>query len=180
LPARTLLALGCAIMPCVAAPGAAATGVAVPIAVPEPLVEDVTHDIADVAGSPAAQPSASAELAMIAAANRARDARGRQPLRASRSLSRSAHRYAAWMLRRDYFGHLRDIRTSRRFRRLGETLALHFGRRAQVPGTVRRWLRSPAHRSLLLSGRFRAIGAGRATGAYRARRATTWVLHLGA
>ena len=57
---------------------------------------------------------------------------------------------------------------------------MHFGRRAQVRRTVRRWLRSPAHRSLLLSGRFRALGAGQAVGSYRGRRATTWVLHLGA
>jgi uncharacterized protein YkwD len=188
LPARMLLAVGCALIPCVAAPGAPANDevvpgapapqVAAPVAVPEPALESAVQGLADTAGGTAAQ--SAAESAMIATVNRARAARGLRPLRFSPSLSRSAHRYAAWMLRRDYFGHLREIRASRRFRRLGETLAMHFGRRAQVRGTVRRWLRSPAHRSLLLSGRFRALGAGRATGVYRGHRATTWVLHLGA
>jgi uncharacterized protein YkwD len=177
LPARMLLALGCALMPCATAPGAAATGVAVPVDVPGPVVEGVTRDITAAAESPAAH--LAAEPAMVAAVNRARAARGLGPLRASPSLGRSARRYAAWMLRRDYFGHLQEIRASRHFRRLGETLALHFGRRAQVRGTVRRWLRSPAHRPLLLSHGFRALGAGRATGVFHGRRATTWVLHLG-
>ena len=149
-----------------------------PVAPPVLPVEDVVDQAVGATGALAL--GSGAEPAMVAAVNRARVARGLRPLRGSRSLNRSAHRYAAWMLRRDYFGHLSRIRASSRFRRLGETLALHFGRRARVRRTVRRWLRSPAHRSLLLSGRFRALGAGRAVGSYRGRRATTWVLHLGA
>jgi uncharacterized protein YkwD len=175
MSARKLLALCCALSSGVAAPGAAAD-VTVPVTPPNLPVEDTVEDV--VGTGPVATGSG-AEPAMVATVNRARAARGRRPLRASGSLNRSAHRYAAWMLRSDYFGHLSRIRASG-FRQLGETIALHFGRRARVRGTARAWLRSPTHRALLLSRRFRAFGAGHAVGTYRGRRATTWVLHLGA
>jgi uncharacterized protein YkwD len=170
MSARKLLVLCCALLPGMAAPEAveADADVAVPVTVPE-LAPG--HTLGDVVGG--------AEPAMVAAVNRARAARGRRPRRGSGSLRRSARRYAAWMLRRDYFGHLSHIRASRRFRRVGETLAMHFSWRSGVGRTVRSWLRSPAHRALLLSRSFRALGAGQAAGVYRGHRATTWVLHFG-
>jgi uncharacterized protein YkwD len=178
LSARKLVVPCCALLAGMAAPAAAAAAdVAVPVTVPESPLEGAVQDVVGATGS---HPAAAAEPAMAAAVNRARATRGLRPLRRSRSLRRSAHRYAAWMLRRDYFGHLPDIRASRRFRRLGEAIALHFGRGSRVRRTVRRWLGSPAHRSLLLSRRFRALGAGQAAGVYRGKRATTWVLQLGA
>jgi uncharacterized protein YkwD len=176
LSARKLVVPCCVLLAGMAAPVAAAD-VAVPIAVPESPLDGAVQDVVGATGSP---PAATAEPAMVAAVNRARAARGLRALRHSRSLGRSAHRYAAWMLRSDYFGHLPAIRAGRRFRRLGEALALHYGRGSRIRRTVRTWLGSPAHRSLLLSRRFRALGTGQAAGVYRGRRATTWVLHLGA
>jgi uncharacterized protein YkwD len=175
MPARTLLAVCCALTPGLAAQGAAAD---VPVAAPDLPVGDVVEETVGQFGPPAT--GSRAETAMFAMVNKARAAQGLGPLHASGALNRSARRYASWMLREDYFGHLARIRAGGDFGRTGEALALHFGRRARVRRTVRAWMRSPSHRSLLLSGHFRALGAGKAVGRYRGRRATTWVLHFGA
>lgn len=121
----------------------------------------------------------SQQAAMVRAVNDARTSHDLRPLRRETRLARSARAYARWMLRVDYFGHVDRIRTSARFRVLGETIAWHTGRRARVRGTLRRWLRSPPHRALILSRRFRWIGAGLARGRMHGRPSTTWVLHLG-
>ena len=173
--ARKLLILCCALTPGVAAQVASAD---VPVAPPDLPVGDVVEETIGPIRPPAL--GSGAEPAMVAAVNRARAARRLGPLSASGALNRSAHRYASWMLREDYFGHLSRIRAGGGFRLTGEALALHFGRRPRVRRTVRAWLRSPAHRSLLLSRRYSALGAGQAVGVYRGRRATTWVLHFGA
>jgi uncharacterized protein YkwD len=175
MSANTLLAVCCALTPGVAAQGAGANVAVAPSGLP---VGDMVEETVGQLGPSAT--GSGAEPAMFAAVNRARATRGLGPLHASGALNRSAHSYAAWMLREDYFGHLSRIRAGGGFRRTGEALALRFGRRAHVRRTVRAWLRSPSHRSLLLSGHFRALGAGRAVGFYRSRRATTWVLHFGA
>jgi uncharacterized protein YkwD len=177
MSARKLLVLCCVLLQGAAAPGASAD-VTVPVTPPELPVEDVLEEGAGAAGPVAT--GSSVESAMVAEVNRARARRGLRPLRGSGALYRSAHRYAAWMLSSDYFGHLARLRVGGHFRRTGEALALLFGRRAQIRRTVRSWMHSPAHRALLLSRRFRALGAGHAAGAYRAHRATTWVLHFGA
>jgi uncharacterized protein YkwD len=104
---------------------------------------------------------------------------GLRRLRFSRSLGRSSFRYADWMMRRDYFGHRSRISASRRFRSLGEVIAIHWGRRLQVGSTLRRWLRSSGHRRILLSPRFTWAGAGHRRGRFRGSRATTWVVHVG-
>jgi hypothetical protein len=98
------------------------------------------------------------------------------------------------MLRADYLGHLAHVHASRRFHRLGETLAIRWGdpgiaseldadpaRRDQAAKeTVRGWLGSPSHRRLLLSRHFTRLGAGCAAGLFRELPATTSVLHFGA
>jgi uncharacterized protein YkwD len=111
--------------------------------------------------------------------NKFRKAHGKRPLRRSGSLWRSSGRYARWMMRRNVFGHRASLAVSRRFRRRGETLALHSGWRVRWRKVVRQWMRSPAHRRLLLSSRFTWIGVGRARGRMGRRAATTWVAHLG-
>jgi uncharacterized protein YkwD len=116
---------------------------------------------------------------MLAGVNEVRTQHGLGRLRGSPSLHRSARGYARWMLRADYFGHLGRIRASSRFSRLGENLSSHSGLRPQVARTVRRWMRSPAHRALILHPGFRWLGAGMARGRLGGRRATTWVLHFG-
>jgi uncharacterized protein YkwD len=116
---------------------------------------------------------------MLQAVNAVRAQHGLAAFHGSRTLNRSAGRYARWMLRTDYFGHLARIRASSSFSILGENLAWHPGRRPRVSRTVRRWLNSPPHRALILYPAFRWLGAGVARGRLYGRRATTWVLHFG-
>jgi uncharacterized protein YkwD len=116
---------------------------------------------------------------MLASVNDMRAQHGLAALRGSGSLDRSARGYARWMLRADYFGHLGEIRASGRFSMLGETLAWHAGRSAEVSRTVQAWMHSPPHRALILHPGFRWLGAGMAQGRLAGRRAIAWVLHLG-
>ena len=126
-------------------------------------------------------PSADASQAdsMVRELNRVRALHDVGPLRTSRSLTRSSSAFAHFLMRSNYFGHMTRIRASGRFRRLGEVLEWHRGRRAFVRRTVRAWLRSPGHRRIVLSPRFRWAGAGRTTGHFRGRATTIWVAHFG-
>jgi uncharacterized protein YkwD len=134
-----------------------------------------------VAAAPAAaRPTANAsQLDMVAAVNGVRAAHGLARLRHAPVLERSARAYAGWMLRANYFGHRARIQTSRAFRVLGETLAWHSGRQALVHWTLRAWLRSPAHRAVILHRPFRWLGAGIRRGRFKGMPATMWVLHMG-
>jgi uncharacterized protein YkwD len=67
----------------------------------------------------------------------------------------------------------------RRFRFAGEALALHYGWSTSARWVVRAWMRSPEHRAILLSGRYRWIGISAARGRMDSHRATTWVAHVG-
>jgi uncharacterized protein YkwD len=116
---------------------------------------------------------------MVAAVNEVRAQHGLTALSASASLHRSARRYARWMLRNDYFGHLGQIRASSRYSMLGENLSWHSGGRPRVGRTVRSWMNSPPHRALILHPGFRWLGAGPARGTLGGRRVTAWVLHFG-
>jgi uncharacterized protein YkwD len=116
---------------------------------------------------------------MVAAVNEVRAEHGLPALRDSASLHRSARRYAEWMLRADYFGHLTSIRASSRFSLLGENLSWHSGRLPRVGDTVRRWMSSPPHRALILHPAFSRLGAGPASGRLGSRLVTAWVLHFG-
>jgi uncharacterized protein YkwD len=116
---------------------------------------------------------------MLQALNAVRAQHGLAPFHGSASLHRSASAYARWMLRSEYFGHLSRIRASGRFARLGEALAWHSERGAQVSRTVHRWMQSPPHRALILHPGFRWLGAGMARGRLSGQPATTWVLHFG-
>ncbi len=112
--------------------------------------------------------------------NAARASHGLRPLRPSPSLARSAARYSRSLIRADRFSHAGRIHASRRFRRLGEAIALHPGWRPRRRTTVRRWLRSSGHRALLLSRDFTHVGAGLSRGRYGRGHATIWTLQLGA
>jgi uncharacterized protein YkwD len=116
---------------------------------------------------------------MLQEINKARNAHGLGSLHGSRSLQRTARGYAGYMLRRDYFGHLARIRASRRFRRIGEIIAIHTGSRLAIRRTVIRWLHSPPHRAVILSNGFRYAGAGTRRGRFHSHTARTWVMHFG-
>jgi uncharacterized protein YkwD len=133
------------------------------------------------AGVLALPPSASGSAADTAvdSINHARAKRGLRALRVSPSLKRSSRRYASWMLKHDYFGHQSRITASGSFRRLGETLAMRYGGSVSARWAVRAWMRSAAHRRILMSSRFTWIGVGAVRGRMGSRRAVTWVAHVG-
>jgi uncharacterized protein YkwD len=118
-------------------------------------------------------------LTLAGAVNDERRAHGASALRLSPGLARSAGRYARSLLDRDVFEHGARISAPWRFRLLGENLALLPGHGAWPRRVVRMWMRSPAHRRVLLDPRMRKLGAGRATGRFRGSPATIWVLHVG-
>jgi uncharacterized protein YkwD len=126
----------------------------------------------------AAANAKAAERAMVDAVNEARREHRLRPLRDSRHLARSAGRRAARLNELDVFGHLGEIDATGGFRSLGEALALHRGWRARAGWTVRRWMRSPSHRAVLL-GPYRQVGAGIKRGRFYGRLTTVWVLHVG-
>ena len=129
---------------------------------------------------PAAPAAAESPVAkMIRKVNIYREHRGVPPLRMSRSLNKSSRRYARNMMRSGYFGHSRRIKASRRFKRLGEVIEMHRGRRARVNGAFRAWRRSGSHNAMLLDRNFRWVGAGYKKGRFHGRRTTMWVMHFG-
>ena len=136
--------------------------------------------VAALALAAAPAQAVSPETAIVKKVNKIRSSKGLPKLRTSRSLSGSARAYARWMMARDFFGHVRPIRASRRFRVRGEVLARHAGVRPRAGSVVRSWMRSPAHRYVLLSRRFKHIGVGRAPGRLGRWRSTVWVAHVGA
>ena len=116
-----------------------------------------------------------AERSMVEAVNEARRDHGLPALVESASLARSAGRLAVTLTRLDVFGHVGGFPAGVR----GEALAMHRGWRARPSSTVRRWLRSPAHRAVVL-GPCRGVGAGIRRARLGGRLATVWVLHVGA
>src|SRR4051812_37698062 len=75
------------------------------------------------------------ERALISKINQQRAAYGLRALKSSSSLNHSSRSYVRMMLARRYFGHLSQIRMSRRFHRRGEVLAQTRGRRPR-PGVA--------------------------------------------
>lgn len=116
---------------------------------------------------------------MVRKINRVRAKHGLRAVRHAPSLARSARSYASTMMARDFFGHSSHIHAPSRFNRLGEAIAMRYGRRTLASRTLRNWLHSPGHRALILSPGFRYVGAGVKKGRFRGHSATIWVLHLG-
>jgi uncharacterized protein YkwD len=117
---------------------------------------------------------------LLSGINQARQANGLPALRYSPNLSASAGRYSRYMVAHNYFGHLSRIHASwSRWSWLGENLAMYPGWGTHVGSIVRSWLRSPPHRQVMLSARYRFAGAGYAHGRMGGRRATTVTLQVG-
>jgi uncharacterized protein YkwD len=115
---------------------------------------------------------------MMDAINYVRANAGLRQLKRSERLIRSSAARAKVMMQRDFFAHPTRLRVPT-FDRVGEILELHGGRRARRHRTLRLWGNSPGHRAVILSRRYRRIGAARAVGRYRGHRATIWVVRFG-
>lgn len=120
---------------------------------------------------------ASPERAMVRQINAVRSAHGLRTLRLSGGLRASARHRSQLMLIRDVFAHFPS--TTRSFSPIGEVIALKRGWRPGTAVTVRRWMRSPGHRAVLLFPSLRYVGPARARGRFQGRLATTWVVRFG-
>ena len=110
---------------------------------------------------------------MIRAINYVRSWSHRRQVHFSKRLSRGAASWARHLMRRDVLAH-----SSRALRRHeGEIIEWHTGRRARLNRTVIEWWHSPEHRVVML-GRYRQAGAGRAVGYFGGRRCTIWVVRF--
>ena len=110
--------------------------------------------------------------------NHVRARHGLDPVDASRALHRAAIRHSDDMVYRDYFSHTSPSGSTMVHRILrtgyvsgyswvaGETLAWGWGSKTGARATVRAWMHSPEHRAILLSPRYRVIGAARACGSF--------------
>jgi uncharacterized protein YkwD len=106
---------------------------------------------------------------------------GLPALRANKRLTRAAKAYSARMVRRRFFAHVcpqgstlksrarsaKYLNKSVRDYSLGENLAWGSGSRSTPKSIVRGWMRSSAHRDVILDGRFEDVGVGVAPGAPR-------------
>jgi uncharacterized protein YkwD len=133
--------------------------------------------IAAVVALPAA---ASPQGDAIGQLNQLRKASGLPSLQASESLQRSSTKYARRMIATDYFGHASRIAASGAFGRVGETLELHSGWKADPAQTIAAWMNSSGHRAVLMSSAYRWVGMGVARGKIGSRLVTVWVAHVGA
>jgi uncharacterized protein YkwD len=125
--------------------------------------------------------SVTPEERMLAKINEARaNEAGLPPLRSARRLQRSAGAFARWLVAHDQFQHRPRVSVTRAYRHCGEALAMHFSLAAQVGGTLASWLRSPAHRGLVMTNSMTLVGLGHASGNVNGRPRTTWVLQVAA
>jgi uncharacterized protein YkwD len=115
---------------------------------------------------------------MMDAINSVRANHGLRQLERSARLVRSSASRAELMMHGDFFAHPSQLQVPT-FDRVGEILELHGGRRARMGRTIRLWLNSYGHRAVMLSSRYRRIGAARALGSYQGHRATIWVVRFG-
>jgi len=135
--------------------------------------------LAAASPAPAAspRPAAQAAVRLHRLLNAVRADHGAPPVRRDRTLARVARRHSRDMILHRYFAH--DSRSGARFSarilrtgwargqrhwRLGENLAWGWGRRAAPRSIVQAWMRSPAHRRILLDPGFRVVGIGIAHG----------------
>jgi uncharacterized protein YkwD len=128
------------------------------------------------AAAPAAEASGPridrGERNVIRAINAARANHGLRRLIAGRRLARAADSHTRHMLVANYFSHGAFAQRVRRYvgyRRIGETLAM--SSRCSARLVVRMWLRSPGHRAVLLSRKYRRVGVGRRVGRLGSSRA---------
>jgi uncharacterized protein YkwD len=127
----------------------------------------------------AAASSGAPEQRMINAINRTRAEHGHlRPLRPAPTLGHTAIRFSRWLISHDLFAHSPSSARRGGSGHTGEALAMHFTTRPDVRGTIRSWLRSPAHRALVLTTSMTTAGVGHASGRFGHHPATIWVLEV--
>lgn len=148
--------------------------------------------VAEARAAAGSEPVESLDGSLVERLNGARRASGLRILRVSSGLRRAAIAQARWLARSGSFTHTSADGSSptariRRFYRgtlVGETIL--WGSAPVDAGQVlERWLASPAHRGVLLDGRYREIGIGAvsvedAPGTYGGLDVTVVVADLGA
>jgi uncharacterized protein YkwD len=121
------------------------------------------------------------EKKVLALVNHARVKHGLVKLKMVRSLERASRNHSREMVRCSYFSHnsfdgewfgARLIRfgyTSAGCTcwAVGENIAWGCGRSGTPKAIFKAWMRSPVHRAIILTARFRNVGIGRAKGAFR-------------
>jgi uncharacterized protein YkwD len=125
-----------------------------------------------IVGAVAPSATAGARDQMIRAINNVRGAHNRRAVRFSQQLSAAATAWARQLVRRNVLAHA-SLHPGQ-----GEIIELHTGGRAQIRSTVVEWWNSAEHRTVMLNGRFRRAGAGRAVGMMDGRRCTIWVVRF--
>lgn len=140
------------------------------------------------AGAQASSASAGKlRAALLCVVNRKRTANGLRALKVDRKLKKAAGRHARDMLRHGYFAHQRaggpDLtdrlrRAGFRGAAWGETIAYGCGSSGSPRATLRLWMNSPPHRSIILSGTYGRGGIGVTTSA-PCGRGSMWVLDVG-
>jgi uncharacterized protein YkwD len=130
------------------------------------------------ADPPTCPAGATDRSAIVCEINAARADAGRAPLQSRTALAHAAEGHSDDMVGRRYFAHESPegegpadrARRAGYMRqadswRIGEVLAWSRGERLTAAGAVELWLGSPPHRRILLSRRYRDVGAGPVGGA---------------
>jgi uncharacterized protein YkwD len=130
------------------------------------------------ADPPTCPPGGTDRAAIVCEINAARAAAGRGPVRSRQSLADAARGHSRDMVDRRYFAHdspegegpADRARHAGYMRnadswRIGEVLAWSRGETLTAAAVVDLWLGSPSHRRILLSRRYRDVGAGPVRGA---------------
>jgi uncharacterized protein YkwD len=128
-----------------------------------------------------AKPLSGAERRVVELINSVRAQHGCAPVKISYALSRAAERHSREMVRYGYFSHsslagqtlgsrimrsgYRGVGT--RALRVGEVISWGAGALGSAESIVYRWLRSPTHRTIILSRAWRHIGVGRVVGTFQ-------------
>ncbi|MGH3005626.1 MAG: CAP domain-containing protein [Gaiellaceae bacterium] len=116
------------------------------------------------AAAPAEGAPSHKEKRLVTKINHVRAAHGLVKVRMTAKLNRSAHRWAVHLHRSDSFYHARLAPGT------AENLAWGTCSWASPGVLVRMWMRSPAHRSIMLDRSARRVGSGVVAGSWRGYR----------
>ncbi|HET7479651.1 MAG TPA: CAP domain-containing protein [Rubrobacteraceae bacterium] len=125
-----------------------------------------------------------AEKRMLDHHNKTRADRGLSRLCVHPALEKAARAHSQDMIRKDYFAHgnvgKRLHKFGYRWRTYGENIAYGSGSSGSPDAIFKAWMHSSSHRSNILSGKYKEIGIGAATGTYKGtKNVTMWTADFG-